>query len=131
MKKVPISFKAYSIFLTACASALLFYLVSTTPRLSWQHILLFGLLIWLAESFGIDLPKVGAVSVSFALLYAAILLLGPASAALAALSTAVVWRDIKKRSSFYRWLANGSLAILDTGIAGLVYLYAHGPILMV
>ncbi|MDI6821496.1 MAG: HD-GYP domain-containing protein [Actinomycetota bacterium] len=131
MKKVPISFKAYSIFLTVCASALLFYLVSATPMLSWQHILLFGLLIWLAESFGIDLPKVGAVSVSFALLYAAILLLGPASAALAALSTAVVWRDIKERSSFYRWLANGSLAILDTGIAGLVYLYAHGPILMV
>ncbi len=126
METTPKNFKIYSIMLFVWAVALLSYLLLTTSGLSWKHILFFGVLVWLAESLGIDLPKVGAVSVSFAILFAVILLFNPAMAVLVSLFTAVVWRDIKQRTSIYRWIVNGSIAVLDAGIASLVYYYSGG-----
>jgi len=126
MEIMPKKVKIYSILLFVWAVALLSYLFLTTSGLSWKHILFFGVLVWLAESLGIDLPKVGAVSVSFAILFAVILLFDPLTAVLVSLFTTVVWRDIKQRTSIYRWIANGSIAVFDAGIASLVYYHSGG-----
>jgi len=126
MESVPKTVKFFSITLFVWAIALLSYLLLTTSGLSWKHILFFGLLVWLAESLGIDLPKIGAVSVSFAIIFAVILLFNPITAVLVSLFTTVVWRDIKQRTSIYRWVVNGSVAVLDAGIASLVYYHSGG-----
>ncbi|HDP70630.1 MAG TPA: HD domain-containing protein [Actinobacteria bacterium] len=126
MQKMPTKVKIYSILLFAGALGFLIYLLFAARHLSWAHIIFFGFLVWLAESLGIDLPKVGAVSVSFAILFAVILLFDPPTAILVSLFTTVVWRDIKERSSIYKWFVNGSIAVLEAGIASLVYQYSGG-----
>ncbi len=126
MQEMPKKIKIYSIVLFVNALALLAYLIFSARSLSWKHVLFFGLLVWLAESLGIDLPKVGAVSVSFAIIFAVIILFNPITAVLVSLFTTVVWRDIKERSSIYKWIINGSTAVIETGIASLVYYHSGG-----
>jgi putative nucleotidyltransferase with HDIG domain len=96
---------------------------------SWQALLFFCLLVFLAENFCIDLPRAGAVSVTFTIILAAIILFGPSLPALAGACAALIWRDIKNGTSPYRWLFNGSQYAMAAGAAGLVYVAAGGPVL--
>lgn len=97
---------------------------------SWPQFIFFSLVIFLAENFCIDLPKAGAVSVTFTLILAATILFGPALPALASVFGAAIWRDIKKGTHPHRWLFNGSQYALTTGATGLAYVAAGGPILI-
>ena len=99
MEKVPKTVKIYSIILLVLAIFFIGYLLFIAQGLDWKYVLFFGFLVWLAESLGIDLPKVGAVSVSFAILFAVIILFNPATAVLVSLFATVIWRDIKEGTS--------------------------------
>jgi len=109
----------------------LFVLLVAGDRYSFsvEALVFFSFLVFLAENFCIDLPKAGAVSVTFTILLAGIILFGPTLPAIAAIFAAVIWRDIRKGTHPYRWLFNGAQYALTTGVAGLVYVYFGGPVL--
>ncbi len=129
MQEVPKRCKVYALTIPALASLLLIYLFFAKYQIFWTAILLFGILTLLAESLGINLPRVGAISVSSAILYAVMIVFGPLTAALVAIFTSVTWKDIRERSSGYRYLFNGGESVLATGVAGLVYVYTGGNLM--
>ncbi len=95
----------------------------------WQAFLFFSLLVFLAESFCIDLPKAGAVSITFTIILAAMVLYGPALAALSSVFAAFIWRDIKQGTEPIRWIFNGSQYALSATAAGWAYISTGGVIL--
>lgn len=129
MQEVPKRCKVYALTIPALASLLLLYLFFAKYQIFWTAVLLFGVLTLLAESLGINLPRVGAISVSSAILYAVMIAFGPLTAALVAIFTSVTWRDIQEKSSCYRCLFNGGESVLATGVAGLVYVYTGGNLM--
>lgn len=121
--------KIYAVGLAGAGLILLSYLIFTDHLAVWSQILLFGLLAAVAENFSVNLPRVGAVSVSFIIFFAALILFGPAPAAIVTLFTAVIWKDIKEKSSVYRILGNAGEGLISVGLAGLVYQATGGPLL--
>lgn len=130
MQEVPKQCKIYSVAVLSLACMLLLYLVYAGYQIFWPAIVLFGILILLAESLGISLPRVGSISVSSAILYAVMIVFGPLTAAIIAVFTSITWKDIQKKTSYYRWLFNGAESILAIGVAGLVYIYTGGNLLL-
>jgi putative nucleotidyltransferase with HDIG domain len=126
MQEVPKRCKIYSLIVLSLASFLLLYLFFAGYEAFWSAILLFGVLTLFAESLGIKLPRVGSISVSSAILFSAIVLFGPLTAAAVAVFTSITFKDIREKTSVYRWVFNGAESVLATGLAGLVYLYAGG-----
>lgn len=92
-------------------------------------LLFFIALVFLAESFCIDLPKAGAISITFTIILAAIVLFGPGLAAASSLFAAVVWRDLKKGTSPMRWIFNGSQYALSALAGGWAYSITGGVVL--
>jgi len=112
------------------AVLLIVYLLLSHFYLDFKVLLLFGLLAFVAENMGIELPQGGSVSVSSTIILATIVIFGPLTAALISIFNAVVWRDIKERTSPYRWVFNGSEGIITAGCSGLVYLAVGGRLLL-
>lgn len=127
---MPTKLRIFIAFLTAAAFGLFASLaLSGKYTVDWQSLVFFSILVFLAENFCIDLPKAGAVSVTFTIILAAIILFGPTLPAIASVLGAVIWRDLKKGTHPYRWLFNGAQYAVTTGVAGLAYVAAGGPIL--
>lgn len=128
---VPLRLRIFIVLLTAATLGLFISLaLSNKYPFQWQHLLFFGILVFFSENFCIDLPKAGAVSVTFTITLAGIILFGPALPAIAGMFSAIIWRDIKKGTHPYRWVFNGSQVALTAGATGLVYVAAGGPVLI-
>ena len=97
--------------------------------LYWQGLIFFSVLVFLSESFCIDLPKIGAVSITFTIILAETILFGPGLTTISAVFTAVIWRDIKKGTSPIYWLFNGSQYALSAAAASWTYVATGGVIL--
>lgn len=120
-------FKTYSIILFLLALAFIAHIaLSAKQGLPWVSIIFFGAIVWVSESLGVDLPKAGAISITFAIIFAAILLFDPLVVVLISFFTVVVWRDIRDRTSIFRWILNFSVAVFDAGLASLVYYLMGG-----
>ena len=119
----------YISLLTIAALSLMVYLVNEYTISNYSLLIAFSLLSAIAETFLIPLPKIGAVSVSFALSFSAILLTNPLIAAkITAFGVAFrfPYVDVRGRvhilnSPIYKTLFNISQSILNAGIAGKVY----------
>ncbi len=105
------------------------WFVLSGSSIDWRAFLFFSLLVFLAESFCIDLPKAGAVSITFTIILAAMVLFGPALASLSAIFAAFIWRDIKKGTHPIRWIFNGSQYSLSASAASLTYVGTGGVVL--
>jgi len=112
---------------------LLIYLFKNYTISDYTLLIVFSVLSALAETFLIPLPKVGAVSVSFALTFSAILLTNPLTASLIA-AFGMIFRcpyvDGKGRvhmfnNPLYKTVFNVSQYIINAGAAGLTYLYLN------
>ena len=132
-KKRNIKLYAYIIFLALTSLMLLIYLFKNYTISDYTLLIVFSVLSALAETFLIQLPKVGAVSVSFALTFSAILLTNPLTASLIA-AFGMIFRcpyvDGKGRvhmfnNPIYKTVFNVSQYIINAGAAGLTYLYLN------
>lgn len=121
----------YIAVLTVSAALLMVYLINEYTISDYILLIVFSGLSVIAETFLIPLPKVGAVSVSFALTYSAILLTNPLSAAIIT-AFGMMFRcpyvEGKGRvhlfnNPFYKTTFNISQYIISAGIAGLIYEY--------
>ncbi|MDI6892218.1 MAG: HD-GYP domain-containing protein [Actinomycetota bacterium] len=126
---LPAKLKVYILAVAVVAALLFICLALAAGEIFWPGVLLFGLLVLLSESLTVDLPRTGAISVSFTILFAAILVFGPKVAVLASLFGAIALRDIRRRVPWYRVIFNASQFVLSTGMASLVYVNAGGILL--
>jgi len=89
---------------------------------SWSIVAFLSILCFLAEAFATQLPVVGAVSLSSAILLAAVLLDGPAAGAVVALIGSVSLSDIREGKPLSRMLFNTAQYVLGTVTAGMTVL---------
>lgn len=127
---------AYIIILFFMAAIFMMYLFRTYYINDYNLLIVFSILSIIAETFYILLPKVGAVSVSFALYYSAILLTNPLLAAIIS-AIGVAFRFPYKdgvgrvhifNNPIYKTIFNTSQLILSSGMAGIVYVHLSGII---
>lgn len=128
-KKTIIKLYTYISALTLASILLVFYMAKEYTISDYVLLVIFSILSAIAETFLIPLPKVGAVSVSFALSYSAILLTDPLTAAIIT-AFGVTFRfpyvNGKGRvhifnNPIYKTLFNISQSLINAGIAGIVY----------
>lgn len=121
----------YVSILAVIAVFLLMFLFKTYEINDYVLLIVFSILSIIAETFFILLPKIGAVSVSFALYYTAILLTNPLLAAIiSAIGVALrfPYMDGKGRvhifnNPIYKTIFNTSQLMICSGISGIVYVY--------
>lgn len=130
MAKLSVQERVFVVATALMAALLIVYLYLSHFYLDFEIFLLFGLLSFAAENMGIELPQGGSVSVSSTITLATIVIFGPLVAALTSIFNAIVWRDIKERTSPYRWIFNGSEGVITAGCSGLIYLAGGGQLLL-
>jgi len=102
-------------------------LISILPSLRgthWPSLVFFAGLSLFAGMLPVPLPKGGAVSVSFATNFAAILVCGPAAAWVGAIDGAA--SAVRRRSGLLKVVFNVSQMAVTVGVSGLVYKYSGG-----
>lgn len=135
-KQVNTRLVIYISILTCIATILMIYLSKSYTINDYVLLVIFSFLSAIAETFLILLPRVGAISVSFALGFSAILLTNPLSAAIIA-AFGVAFRcpyvDGKGRvhifnSPIYKTIFNISQYLINVGMSGTVYVFVDNII---
>lgn len=129
MKKIPTKLRNYIILLTILAMIVLAFLIYFFKIEDVSIVLLFGILGAVAETFLILLPNIGAVSVSFAISLAAIILVGPLGAAVVDMMSIIFRMPYVEgrgrvhifKSPIYKTIFNISQNIINAGISGSIY----------
>lgn len=119
----------YISILVFFAFMLMTYLIKTYEINDYVLLVAFSVLSIIAETFLIPLPKIGAISVSFALSYSAVLLTNPLTAAIiAAIGVALRCPYVDGRgrvnifnNPIYKTVFNISEYIINLGLSGITY----------
>ena len=110
---------------TAFAAAVVLLSTSAFMRgISWSTLGFFAVLTLFAEAVPVPLPRGGAVSVSFATNFAALLVCGPAAAWIGAIDGAA--NAIRRRAGFLKLVFNVSQMVVTVGLSGLLYRWTGG-----
>ncbi len=129
-KEEPLGLKIYISLVVGAALLFLWFNPLTPALLSW-HFLFFVVLNAAMDNLDVQLPRGhGSVSVAFAIDLALIIIMGPAAAAWANMSTILHIKLNREsfRKSFYRILFNAAQLTLSAGMAGYVYVYSGGVV---
>src|SRR6056297_2201338 len=98
MKGIPNNLKIYLTILSLLSITLLTYLSFNYQLINTPSFFILSILMIIAETFLIQLPGIGAVSVSFALSFAIIIISGPLTAAvITAIGVALRRPHVEKR----------------------------------
>jgi len=133
MKGISNKLKIYLTLLSLISMALLTYLILNYELISTPSFVILSILMIIAETFLIQLPGIGAVSVSFALSFAAIIIGGPLTAALmTAIGVTLRRPHVEDRgyvhifnSPPYKTIYNASQSIICAGLSGMLYIYVQ------
>lgn len=119
--------RIYVVLVVLAAFIFLAFNIPDRAVLGWP-LLFFIVLTVVMDHFDVPLPRPNStVTVSFAIDLALIMLMGPAVAAWANVSTIVNIRTVRDfRKSYHRMLFNAAQLALSGGTAGYAYLYAGG-----
>lgn len=99
------------------------------PIKMWLPVAVLIALTSVTENFAFELPVNGSVSLSFALIYAALLHSGPLAAILCALAASTTLRELRAGVSIPARAFNAGQLSLSAGLAGLSYLWAGGQMM--
>lgn len=100
-----------------------------TSRVDIGGLILFGILIFVSENLHVPLPRGnGTVSVSFAVIFAAVVLLGPETGAILAALTAINTVELSGRVKWYSLIFNRAETFVTTFLAGQVYAALGGTV---
>lgn len=132
MKQYPTKAQIYIKVVTVTAIFLLFYLASNTVKYSFNELkglLFFGIVAAVTNSLPVLLPRGGNIAVTFAVIYACMLLFGPGVAAFVVIIGEIASRLFyKKDNPWYKVLFNCAQLTLATGISGLLYQFIGGKV---
>ncbi len=135
-EKISTNLFLYIFILAIMAFVLMLHLSRVYTINDYSLLIIFSALSIIAETFFILLPKVGAVSVSFALTYSAILLTDPLTVAIiSAIGVALrfpykdgVGRIHILNNPIYKTVFNVSQYIINSGMAGMTYVYLNSTV---
>lgn len=122
----PLSVRIYAASTLLLALFLAAQLSTLYPVHAWTPVLVLMVLTSVTENFAFDLPVNGSVSLSFALIYAALLHSGPLAAVLCALAASVTLRELRACISWPARVFNVGQLALSAGVAGVIYMFAGG-----
>ncbi len=119
-------FLAYKISVVGLFVAYLIFEMTRSTWPGWQFIFFFALTM-AAESLPVDLPRYkGTISVSFVVIYAAVLIMGPGWGMLIASLGTVCRSELGKATSFPKIAFNRSQLGLAAGLSGLMFITLGG-----
>lgn len=126
-----ISLNTYIFLVSLSALFVLSFLIYRYNVTDITLLIVFSILSGIAETFLILLPKIGAISVSYALTFSAILLTDPLTAAIVTAMGVLLrcpYVDGRGRVHVFnnqlnKTLFNVSQSIINAGVAGIVYVY--------
>lgn len=121
MQRFPPDLQVFLIALTGAAAVLLGLLAPGINWSQWPALVLFILLITIADSLSIDDPRGGAVGAAGTLYYALIFTQSPGGAMLAAGVGVALAVGFTRGWIRWRVITNGSQMALSVGLAGLAY----------
>jgi putative nucleotidyltransferase with HDIG domain len=121
-KESGIGFKIFYTAFIIAGFAFLAYFIRELPTDRWRDILLFLVLIIIADSVQISLPKGGAsIYASSPIDLAGIVLFGPAVMAVIEAVATLITEGLFQRRPLIKVLFNIPLLVMTVGISGLVY----------
>jgi len=127
-----IGLNTYVFIITFIAGLVFAYLVHEYNVTDITLLIVFSVLSAIAETYLIPLPKIGAVSVSFALTFSAILLTDPLTAAIITVAGVALRCPYERGGNsrvhifnrpLNKTIFNVSQSIINAGLAGVVYVY--------
>lgn len=120
--------RIWSVCVLIAGAVLLWFLRSGPSADAIRGTMIFGLLALAAEAMPVVLPRgeSSTVSVSFAIIYSAILVLGPGAAAWVAALGTVRLKDLTGKVPLEVVLFNRAQLALSAGLAGLAFALAGG-----
>lgn len=136
MNKLHSSLKKYISIICILAITVFMLLITNYYMFDFKLLFFFSVFSIIAESLAILLPKIGAVSVGFAISLAAVLIGGPLISSLVT-AMGVVFRVLKIpgrgyahlfNTPIYKTIFNASQSIIVTGLTGIAYIKAGGVI---
>ncbi|MHB1127709.1 MAG: HD-GYP domain-containing protein [Bacillota bacterium] len=111
----------YSVIVLGFTLLLLLIYRMIGQKLDWYGLLIFAVLMIIADSLPINMPRGGLVTVSFALHFALILVYGPSIAVVVAVMSELITSRGRLLSSWYKALFNFGQLTLAIGGAGIVF----------
>ncbi|RKD34207.1 HD-GYP domain-containing protein [Thermohalobacter berrensis] len=136
MSNIPNRVKTYIFVMSLIALSLVVCLSKTYNIINIKTLIFFSILAVISESFLIQLYAGGAVSVGFAISLAAIIIGGPLTAGVIT-AIGFAFRTVKTpnrgyvhifNTPYYKTVFNISQGIVNTGLAGMVYVYTGGEV---
>ncbi|MBC8388366.1 MAG: HD-GYP domain-containing protein [Actinobacteria bacterium] len=122
MSKVKeLSTKTYIYVVLLVGILLAIYILFKYGNVSVLGVVLFGMLVFIADNLSAPLPKAGSVSVNFGISLASLILFGPSTALIVTIISIFNIKEFKKRVPFYKHLFNAGQYIISIGIASIVF----------
>ncbi len=118
-KALVLKIYVYVVFLIGLSIFL--YILISYKNISLLGVVLFGMLIFIADNLSAPLPKTGSVSVNFGISLASLILFGPSTAIIVTFISIFNIREIIKRIPYYRHIFNAGQYLISMGIASLVF----------
>jgi putative nucleotidyltransferase with HDIG domain len=118
-KALVLKIYVYVIFLIGLA--VFIYILINYKNISLLGVMLFGMLIFIADNLSAPLPKTGSVSVNFGISLASLIIFGPSTAIIVTFISIFNIREFIKRIPYYRHIFNAGQYLISMGIASLVF----------
>lgn len=133
MSTFPVKTRNFILLVMVLAIIMIFYLNASYMVNDWNMVLIMSILSIIAETFLVQLPGIGAISVSFAITFATIILEGPmAGVIVSAVGLALSRPYVEGRGYIHilntpilKTVFNISQNILYTGLSAVVYIFLH------
>ncbi len=121
VKEKALILKAYVYVVFLTGLSIFLYILISYRNISLLGVVLFGILIFVADNLSAPLPKTGSVSVNFGISLASLIIFGPSTAIIVTFISIFNIREIIKRVPYYRHIFNAGQYLISMGIASLVF----------
>ena len=119
----------YTVAMFAAAVLVTLAALETQVDVQWVPVAVLAVLTVVIEYFAFQLPAAGSVSLSFSLVYAALLYSGPLAGLLCAVAGAVNIHEFRARKPPILMVFNAAQLAVSVGLAGLSYIALGGQVL--
>ncbi len=97
------------------------YILYKYRGVSILGVVLFGVLVFIADNLSAPLPKAGSVSVNFGITFASLILFGPSTALIVTIISIFNIKEFIKRVPYYKHLFNAGQYIISICITSIVF----------
>jgi len=100
---------------------LLIYALLKYGNISVLGVVLFGIFVFISDNLSAPLPKAGSVSVNFGILFASLVIYGPATAVIVTVIVILNIKELIKKVPYYKHLFNAGQYLISMGAASVVF----------